>query len=223
MTSAALLRLSETIFDRDSKASRDVSARLSARFSGQVLAIARAKRLKDAGVTALRRRSRSASGSTGRFAGRYRAGGCVLAIGARPGDRARLRARPGAQGQEPARTGARAPTSLRRSRPARLERLSARRGGRGVQPAPSCARRCSCAARPVRRPCRSSARAEGARRRWSPGRRLRPRPRAASSASSPSSGSGGSPRRSRSADPDSLDLLLDVRHLRERPALGGRR
>jgi DNA polymerase III subunit delta len=49
---ASLLRLSEAIFDRDSKASRDVSARLSARFSGQVQAVARAKRLKDAGVTA---------------------------------------------------------------------------------------------------------------------------------------------------------------------------
>jgi DNA polymerase III subunit delta len=49
---AALLRLSEQIFDRDAKTSRDVSARLSARFSGQVLAVARAKRLKDAGVTA---------------------------------------------------------------------------------------------------------------------------------------------------------------------------
>ena len=49
---AALLRLSEEIFDRDPKASRDVSARLSARFGGQVLAVARAKRLKEAGVTA---------------------------------------------------------------------------------------------------------------------------------------------------------------------------
>ena len=121
---AALLRLSEAIFDRDSKASRDVSARLSARFSGQVLAVARAKRLKDAGVTVIcgaeaARPQVRLAGSPG-----LRAGGCVLAIGARPGDRARLRARPGAQGQEPARTGARAPTSLRGSRPARLERLS---------------------------------------------------------------------------------------------------
>jgi len=49
---AALLRLSEEIFDRDPKASRDVSARLSARFGGQVLAVARAKRLKEAGVAA---------------------------------------------------------------------------------------------------------------------------------------------------------------------------
>ena len=50
--SAALLRLSEEIFDRDSKPSRDVSSRLSARFGGQVLAVAHAKRLKEAGVTA---------------------------------------------------------------------------------------------------------------------------------------------------------------------------
>jgi len=49
--SAALLRLSEEIFDRDPKSSRDVSARISARFGGQVLAVARAKRLKEAGVS----------------------------------------------------------------------------------------------------------------------------------------------------------------------------
>ncbi|MBA2298585.1 MAG: DNA polymerase III subunit delta [Actinobacteria bacterium] len=48
----ALLRLSEEIFDRDSKPRRDVSARLAARFGGQVVAVAKAKRLKDAGVTA---------------------------------------------------------------------------------------------------------------------------------------------------------------------------
>jgi len=48
---AALLVLSEEIFDRDPKASREVSARLSARFGGQVLAVARAKRLKEAGVS----------------------------------------------------------------------------------------------------------------------------------------------------------------------------
>lgn len=47
---AALLRLSEDIFDRDPKASREVSSRLSARFGGQVLAVAHAKRLKEAGV-----------------------------------------------------------------------------------------------------------------------------------------------------------------------------
>ena len=50
--SAALVGLSEQIFARDPKASRDVSARLSARFGGQVLAVARAKRLKEAGVAA---------------------------------------------------------------------------------------------------------------------------------------------------------------------------
>jgi DNA polymerase III subunit delta len=47
---AGLLRVSEEIMDRDPKARRDVAARLSARFGGQVLSVARAKRLKEAGV-----------------------------------------------------------------------------------------------------------------------------------------------------------------------------
>lgn len=47
---AALLRVSEEIMERDSKPRRDVAARLSARFGGQVLSVARAKRLKEAGV-----------------------------------------------------------------------------------------------------------------------------------------------------------------------------
>ncbi len=48
---AGLLRVSEEIMERDPKARRDVAARLSARFGGQVLSVARAKRLKDAGVS----------------------------------------------------------------------------------------------------------------------------------------------------------------------------
>jgi len=48
---AALLRVSEEIMERDPKARREVAARLSARFGGQVLSVARAKRLKDAGVS----------------------------------------------------------------------------------------------------------------------------------------------------------------------------
>jgi DNA polymerase III subunit delta len=47
---AGLLQLSEEIMERDSKARRDVAARISARFGGQVQAVARAKRLKEAGV-----------------------------------------------------------------------------------------------------------------------------------------------------------------------------
>jgi DNA polymerase III subunit delta len=47
---SGVLRASEEIMERDSKPRRDVAARLSARFGGQVLAVARAKRLKDAGV-----------------------------------------------------------------------------------------------------------------------------------------------------------------------------
>jgi len=46
----ALLRLSEEILDRDPKPRRDVSARLAARFGGQVVSVAHAKRLKESGV-----------------------------------------------------------------------------------------------------------------------------------------------------------------------------
>ena len=45
-----VLGVSEEIMERDSKPRRDVAARLSARFGSQVLAVARARRLKDAGV-----------------------------------------------------------------------------------------------------------------------------------------------------------------------------
>lgn len=47
---AALLGLSEQILERDPKPRRDVSARLAARFGGQVVSVAHAKRLQEAGV-----------------------------------------------------------------------------------------------------------------------------------------------------------------------------
>ena len=46
----ALLRVSEEIMERDAKTRRDVAPRLAARFGGQVLSVARARRLKDAGT-----------------------------------------------------------------------------------------------------------------------------------------------------------------------------